>query len=148
MKNIRDWNISRQIVWGIQFPIWECQNLKGKTDFPYFFSKEKPKNCPLCKQCKPKRIKDVFDTWFSSSQWPFISLGYPKNKDFKYFYPTSVMESGKDILFFWVARMIMLGIYSTKKIPFRYVYLHGLVRDKERQKMSKSKGNVNYADPY
>ncbi|MCX6702585.1 MAG: class I tRNA ligase family protein [Candidatus Wolfebacteria bacterium] len=85
---------------------------------------------------------DVFDTWFSSGQWPFATLGYPKNKDFKDFYPTDVMETGWDILFFWVARMVMLGIYRTGKIPFKTIYLHGLVRDKDRQKMSKSKGNV------
>ena len=112
MKNIKDWNISRQIVWGIKIP--DKENIAG----------------------------DVFDTWFSSGQWPFATLMTTEKGDFKKFYPATVMETGWDILFFWVARMIMLGLYVTKKAPFRYVYLHGLVRDKDRQKMSKSKGNV------
>lgn len=138
MRNIKDWCISRQIWWGHQLPVWFCQTSKEK----YFISLKKPKKCKICKMCQPIQSEDVLDTWFSSGQWPFTTLMTTKKNDFKTFYPTSVMETGWDILFFWVARMIMLGLYATKKIPFQYVYLHGLVRDKDRQKMSKSKGNV------
>jgi len=137
MNKIYDWNISRQIVWGIRIPVYYCKKCKNIT-----ISDKKPKKCSGCKSEKFIPETDVFDTWFSSGQWPFAALGYPKNKDFKIFYPTAVLETGWDILFFWVARMIMLSLYRTGKIPFHDVVLHGLVRDKDRQKMSKSRGNV------
>jgi len=133
LKNIRDWNISRQNWWGISIPAWRCLDCGqwSVTDG------KKPKRCPHCKHTEMMRDPDVFDTWFSSGQWPFATL----QQDMK-FYPTSVMETGPDIIFFWVARMIMLGLYRTNDIPFRQVYLHGLVCDKTGQKISKSKGNV------
>jgi len=156
MGNIRDWNISRQIVWGIRIPVWYCRSEQGerrsaeaprsgaKADKSLCFviSDAKPDKCPKCGATEFIAETDTFDTWFSSGQWPFATLQTTKAGDFEKFYPTAVMETGWDILFFWVARMMMMGFYATGKEPFEQVYMHGLIRDKDKQKMSKSKGNV------
>ncbi|MBP9711522.1 MAG: valine--tRNA ligase [Candidatus Pacebacteria bacterium] len=137
LENIMDWNISRQIVWGIPIPAKICTVCKhGMVDLE--------NKVTACEKCAGAVVQDndTFDTWFSSSQWPYVSLGYPDSPDFKTFYPTNVMETGGDIIFFWVARMIMLGLYVTGEVPFKTVYLHGMVLDAKSQKMSKSKGNV------
>lgn len=174
LENFIDWNISRQIVWGIQIPAYRCMNPKNtpssdvqsestplekrginaslsKRSTPqrggvsdWFVSIEKSEKCQICGDCDFVQDEDTFDTWFSSAQWPFATLmtASKKNELFEYFYPTSVMETGYDILRAWVARMIMIGDFETKKTPFKHVFLHGMVRDMKGQKMSKSKGNV------
>jgi len=156
MENIKDWCISRQIWWGHQIPAWYCKsceagNLIAAADGNYILSKdarpivarETPERCPACGGAELIQDPDVLDTWFSSALWPFSTLGWPDDtKDLKVFYPTSALVTGFDILFFWVARMIMMGLKFRDDVPFHDVYIHALVRDEQGQKMSKSKGNV------
>jgi valyl-tRNA synthetase len=138
MENIRDWCISRQIWWGHRIPAWYCDRC-GEV----IVSKEAPTTCPKCGSDRLTPETDVLDTWFSSALWPFSTMGWPKEtKLLKKFYPTSVLVTGFDILFFWVARMMMMGLKFMGDIPFRDVYIHGLVRDERGEKYSKTRGNV------
>jgi len=143
LEGIRDWCISRQLWWGHRIPVWYCDACGAMMT-----GREDPTICTQCGGSELTQDPDVLDTWFSSALWPFSTLGWPDDTaDLRYFYPTSVMETGYDILFFWVARMAMMGLEMTGELPFHTVYLHGLVRDRNGNKISKSLPDVDQYDP-
>ena len=138
LENIQDWCISRQLWWGHRIPVWYCHNCNELT-----VARVDPTQCSHCGSHDIEQDPDVLDTWFSSALWPFSTLGWPdKTPDYLYFYPTTMMETGYDILFFWVARMIMFGLEFTGEIPFSQIYLHGLIRDRYGKKMGRTNNNV------
>ncbi|MFX1573080.1 MAG: valine--tRNA ligase [Promethearchaeota archaeon] len=143
MENIRDWCISRQLWWGHQIPVWYCSNGHEICEM------EEPAHCPICNDKNLKQDEDILDTWFSSGLWPFATLGWPnmESEDLKRFYPNDIRETGYDILFFWVAREMMLGLELTKQSPYRLCYFHGMIRNEEGKKISKSMENIEEYDP-